>query len=137
MTRDPYERRLIDRIERICPGAYEGLSDIASMPEETAEAVLRELLESGCLSQNAANIELARKAVRRLPREFVTAHLPKAVPLCLFQEREWQEWEFRRAAELLEEAFPEALAWLAEYGKGLKNPEVDEAIADLQGRDVP
>ena len=140
MTRDPYERRLAERVNRIAPGAYERLSDIPSLPEEQAEAVLRELLETGCLSQHCANIEAARRAARRLPPEWTVRHLPKVVPGCLFQEREWQEWEFRRAAELLA-PFPAALAWLTNYALSLKNPEVNEAIEDLakekEAEDVP
>ena len=130
MTSD-YERRLWERMDRFCLGASKRLSEIETFPEDAAEAVLREILETGCLSQNAANIEAARREMLRLPPDWVAAHLPKVVPSCLFQEPEWQEWEFRRAAELLEDAFPEALAWLINYAKALNNPEVDEAIADF------
>lgn len=130
MTSD-YERRLWERMDRFCLGASKRLSEIETFPEDAAEAVLREILETGCLSQNAANIEAARREMLRLPPDWVAAHLPKVVPPCLFQEPEWQEWEFRRAAELLEGAFPEALAWLINCAKALNNPEVDEAIADF------
>lgn len=130
MTSD-YERRLWERMDRFCPGASKRLSEIEAFPEDAAEAVLREILETGCLSQNAANIEAARREMLRLPPDWVAAHLPKVVPQCLFREPEWQEWEFRRAAELLEDAFPEALAWLINCAKTLNNPEVDEAIADF------
>lgn len=126
-----YERRFRERMDQLCPEASKRLSEIGTFPEAAAEAVLREILETGCLSQNAANIEAARRAARVLPPDWVAVRLPKVVPRCLFQEPEWQEWEFRRAAELLEGAFPEAFAWLVEYGAGLKNPEVDEAIGDL------
>lgn len=130
MTSD-YERRLWESMDRFCPGASKRLSEIEAFPEDAAEAVLREILETGCLSQNAANIEAARREILRLPPDWVAAHLPKVVPPCLFQEPEWQEWEFRRAAELLRTAFPAALAWLINYAKALNNPEVDEAIADF------
>ena len=130
MTSD-YERRLWERMDRFCLGASKRLSEIEAFPEDAAEAVLREILETGCLSQNAANIEAARREMLRLPPDWVAAHLPKVVPQCLFREPEWQEWEFRRAAELLEDAFPEALAWLINCAKTLNNPEVDEAIADF------
>jgi hypothetical protein len=133
MTSD-YERRLWERMDRFCLGASKRLSEIETFPEDAAEAVLREILETGCLSQNAANIEAARREILRLPPDWVAAHLPKVVPSCLFQEPEWQEWEFRRAAELLEGAFPEALAWLIYYAKTLNNPEVDEAIEDFLGQ---
>lgn len=133
MTSD-YERRLWERMDRFCLGASKRLSEIETFPEDAAEAVLREILETGCLSQNAANIEAARREILRLPPDWMAAHLPKVVPQCLFREPEWQEWEFRRAAELLEGAFPEALAWLIYYAKTLNNPEVDEAIEDFLGQ---
>ena len=127
---DQYERRLWERIRRLCPGVR--LSEIGAFPEKEAEAVLRELLETGCLSQNAANIAAARKAVRQLPPEWVSAHLPKVVPNCLFREREWQEWEFRRAAEMLREPFPDAFAWLTDWAEALHHPKVAEAIEDMR-----
>lgn len=130
MTSD-YERRLWERMDRLCPGASEWLSEIEAFPEEAAEAVLREILETGCLSQNAANIEAARRAVQELPESWLTVHLPKVLPGCLFREREWQEWEFRRAAEMLEGPFPDAYRWLAEWAAGLDNPEVTEAIEEM------
>ena len=126
-----YEQRLWERVDDVCPGAPERLSEPGTLPEAMAEAALREILETGCLSQNAANIEAARREMLRLPPDWVAAHLPKVVPPCLFQKPEWQEWEFRRAAELLRAAFPAALAWLINYAKTLNNPEVDEAIADF------
>ena len=65
--KNAYELRLMERMDRIEPGAYEKLSTPQDLPEGVAEAVLRELLETGCLSQNAANIEAARRAFSRLP----------------------------------------------------------------------
>ena len=131
MTSD-YEQRLWKRMDRLCPDASKRLSEIEALPEEAAEAVLREILETGCLSQNAANIEAARRAVQELPESWLAAHLPKVLPGCLFREREWQEWEFRRAAEMLEGLFPDAYRWLTEWAAGLDNPEVMEALEEIK-----
>ena len=131
MNRDLYEGHFIDRINRIYPGAYDRLPGIGALPEAAAKAILREILETGCLSQNCGNITAARRAVLRLPPDWVAAHVSRVAPSCLFREAEWREWEFRRAAELLEGAFPEAYAWLLEYAAGLGDPEVTEAIEDL------
>ena len=62
----------------------------------------------------------------------MAARLPRVVPACLFRESEWREWEFRRAAELLEGVFPEAYEWLLEYAAGLGDPDVLEAAKDLR-----
>ena len=131
MTSD-YEQRLWKRMDRLCPDASNRLSEIEAFPEEAAEAVLREILETGCLSHNAANIEAARRAVQELPESWLAAHLPKVLPGCLFREREWQEWEFRRAAEMLEGLFPDAYRWLTEWAAGLDNPEVMEALEEIK-----
>ena len=132
MSRDICEEHFIDRLDRIYPGAYESLPDIESLPEAAAEAVLREVLETGCLSQNCGNITAARRAALRLPPDWMAARLPRVVPACLFRESEWREWEFRRAAELLEGVFPEAYEWLLEYAAGLGDPDVLEAAKDLR-----
>lgn len=131
MTSD-YEQRLWKRMDRLCPDASKRLSEIEAFPEEATEAVLREILETGCLSQNAANIEAARRAVQELPESWLAAHLPKVLPGCLFREREWQEWEFRRAAEMLEGLFPDAYRWLTEWAAGLDNPEVTEVLEEIK-----
>ncbi|MCI9609058.1 MAG: hypothetical protein HFG07_02365 [Oscillibacter sp.] len=132
MSWNVYEEHFIDRLNKIYPGVYNRLFDIKALPEAAAEAVLREVLETGCLSQNCGNITAARRAVLRLPPDWVAAHLPSVAPACLFREAEWREWEFRRAAELLADMFPEAYEWLLEHAAGLEDPEVAEAIEDLR-----
>ncbi len=102
------------------------------LPEDTACRILREILETGCLSQNEANILLARDALAMVPSDWLYEHLPKVLPSCLFHEREWQEWEFRRMAEMLQGRFPDSFAWLVNYARELNNPEVDEAIGDYE-----
>ena len=93
---------------------------------------MREIVETGCLSQNARNITLAREALAQLPPDWAAQHLPEVVSACLFQELGWEEWEFRRLAEMLEEGFPAAFAWLLDYAGNLYDPEVDEAVVDYR-----
>lgn len=128
MAHMTYEQAFKKRICAIHPDG--DISEIHLLPEDTACGILREILETGCLSQNEANILLARKAIAMVPSEWLYRHLPKVVPTCLFKEQDWQEWEFRRMAEMLQKRFPDSFAWLIEYAKGLDNPEVDEAILD-------
>ena len=128
---NPYEQRLRDRIDRIYPGGFQHLSYIQDFPEDAARRILEEIIKTGCLSQNEANITAARRAISRLPAAWVTARFPDAAALCLFREPEWREWEFRRAAEMLQGRFPESLAWLIGYAGKLNDPEVDEAVSEF------
>lgn len=102
------------------------------LPDDISHSILRVILETGYLSQNTTNILLARKVLNPVSPQWLYEHLPKVVPLCLFKEREWQEWEFRRMAEMLQNRFSDSLAWLTVYVRKLHNPEIDEAIYDYR-----
>lgn len=123
-----YEQSFYKKIEAIHPGT--DFSKLHLLPDAAAHRILREILETGCLSQNEANIRLAREALNLVPPRWLYEHLPHVVLLCLFKEREWQEWEFRRMAEMLQNHFPDSFSWLTAYARKLHNPEVDEAICD-------
>ena len=125
-----YEDHFRRRLDAIQAGAWEQLEKIGTFPPEAAGAVLREMLETGCLAQNEANIRLGRAALARLPEDWLRENLPGAVEGCLFREPGWEEWEFRRLAEMLKQPFPDLLTWWVEYARRLNDPEVEEAIQD-------
>lgn len=130
MAQDRYERMFIERINRIYPMGYENISGIQKLPEDKAGRILREIIETGCLSQNEANIVLARRNLLKLPPEWLLEHLPEVAAECLFQEPGWEEWEFRRMAEMLREHFPDAFLWWVDYAGQLNDPQVNTAIDD-------
>lgn len=114
------------------------LSRLHLLPEDQGRAALREILETGCLSQNEANILLARRAIAEIDPDWLAAQLPEAAALCLFQEPAWQAWEVLRLGEMLRGPYaaaqrPAAFARLIELAKGLHSPEVDEVLADVSG----
>lgn len=125
-----YKDRFRRRLDAIQAGAWGQLEQITVFPPEAARGILGEILETGCLSQNAANICLAREALTRLPGEWLRENLPGAVNDCLFRKPGWEEWEFRRLAEMLEKPFPELLAWWIDCAHQRNDPEIEEAIND-------
>ena len=125
-----YEDHFRCRLDAIQAGAWERLEQIGTFPPEAARALLREILETGCLAQNEANILLGREALARLPGDWLRENLSGAVEGCLFREPGWEEWEFRRLAEMLEQPFPDLLAWWVGYARRLNDPGVEEAIQD-------
>lgn len=128
-----YEQAFTERIQAIYP---EGDTlEIHLLPENIAHNILQEILETGCQSGNYSNIEIAREALSYISPEWLLEHLPKVVPICLFKELEWQEWEFRRLAEMLREQFSDSFEWLVNYAKNLNNQEVDNAIVDFLRED--
>ncbi len=131
MERSRYARWFQQRLDKSCPQA--DLSHISHLPRETGLALLQEILKTGCLSGNAANILLARQAIAGLPADWLQEVLPLAVS-CLFQEPEWREWEFRRLAEMTQGPFPSCFAWLTDYVERFQDPEIQEAIEDYIGR---
>ena len=77
-NRSSYEDRFRRRLDAIQAGAWERLEQIGTFPPEAARALLREILETGCLAQNAANILLGREALARLPGGWLRENLPGA-----------------------------------------------------------
>ena len=129
-NRSSYEDRFRRRLDAIQAGAWERLEQIGTFPPEAARALLREILETGCLAQNAANILLGREALARLPGGWLRENLPGAAEDCLFRDPGWAEWEFRRLAEMREQSFPDRLAGWVGYARRLNDPGVEEAIQD-------
>ncbi|MDR2889797.1 MAG: hypothetical protein LBV33_08190 [Lachnospiraceae bacterium] len=119
------------RVDAIHPNASSNLHMIAEIPIEKAHDILRQILEMGCMAQNMLNIESGRKAITKIPENWLLNNFPIVVSKYMFGEKEWQEWEFRRLAEMLEAHFPRVFEWLIYYAKSLDNPEVDEAICDF------
>ena len=108
------------------------ISNIDKIPTSEAQNILVEILEMGCKSQNVKNIQLGRDAINKLPEDWLLNQLPGIVEQHMFLEKEWQEWEFRRLAEMLQYNFPCAFVWLIDYAKQLRNHEIDGIIADLR-----
>lgn len=131
-----YEEAFRRRLDAIQAGAWEHLEEIGTFPAETGRKLLREILETGCLAQNEENILLARKAIARLPGDWLREQLPGAVEETLFREPGWEGWEFLRLAEMLESPFPELLDWWLCRAHQLNDPEVEEAIAGFVCNDT-
>lgn len=112
-----YKEAFQNRLRHIAPEADP--SALHLLPADIGRAALREILETGCLSQNVANIQLARQAVALI-------------------DPDWQEWELRRLSEMLQgpcavRQLPAAFRWLTGYAKTLRGPEVDEALREISG----
>lgn len=125
-----YREAFIERINNIHNGAFENIRNIGSFPPEVGLRVLIETLETGAQSGNHANIELAKEFIEQIPEGWLITHLPQAVKRCLFKEQDWQEWEFRRIAEMLKPFSPNVFLWFVQYALQLNNEEVNEAIED-------
>lgn len=128
MAQSSYSQWFQQRMDRISPQAE--LSQIFRLPRETGVALLQEILKTGCLSGNEANILLARQAIAKLPADWLQEALPQAAQ-CLFQQPEWREWEFRRLAEMIQAPFPRCFAWLIGYVRRFQDPEIEQAISDF------
>lgn len=125
-----YRKAFIERINKIHNGAFENIKNIESFPPEAGLRVLIETLETSAKSGNHANIDLAKEFILRIPEGWLIDHLPQAVEQCLFKEQDWEEWEFRRIAEMLKPYSDAAFMWFVQYAKQLNNEEVNEAIED-------
>jgi ATP-dependent RNA circularization protein (DNA/RNA ligase family) len=128
MECDPYEAEFKRRMERFQSGFGEGPEGILCLDPARANGAISYLLEVSCRAQNARNIELGRRALLSLPRDWLLGRIERIAQSTLDLE---DEWEYRRLLELYR-ALEESLAQrLAARGLGSLNAEVREAAEDF------
>jgi hypothetical protein len=115
---DTYQKDLWKHLERV-----------SQLEPESGDAVLSYLLELACQSQHTGNIERGRKALLRLPRDWVLQHIERvAEPLLQLND----EWEYRRLLEVYEHLDKELVQKLVYRGLTSQNPEIRETAADYR-----
>ncbi|SMF75423.1 hypothetical protein SAMN05661091_1200 [Paenibacillus uliginis N3/975] len=129
--RNPYEIRVTEDVNEICPGSYDHMNKISEYPPETGLKLLIVLIEYACKGTNIGPILLARSQIKKIPSCWLVSFFPEATKQSVdFND----EWEFRRLLELVHEAVPQLLKNYVEIGLASENKEVKEAAEDFATR---
>ena len=121
---DPYFKRWIAAHGR---DAWESLDRLPSLDPARALVILKDLVERACTAQNAANINLGRWGLLRMPRTWVLSHIEAMIDPLFVAEH---DWEYRRAVELAALLNPQLLITLLAHGDRSSSPGIREAAAD-------
>lgn len=133
MSFDPQEidHPLIIKYHRQLDKFYKGLSTditlIVTLPCETSKAVLAYLLELACQAQNILNIELGRKALQAIPRDWLIVNVE---PIANEILSVGDEWEYRRLLEAYELLDLELVDKLISTGISSNNPNIKSTAED-------
>jgi hypothetical protein len=117
---DPYWKRWIQR---------HGADTWARLATLADVAILRDFAELACTTQHMANINLGRWGALAMPRAFVLAELPALLAAIVAAG---EEWEYRRALELVALVDRDALApALIAWGAASADPAIREVAAEF------
>jgi hypothetical protein len=105
--------------------------DLLTLDADRVTRVLSQLLELACRAQHVGNIELARRYLVSIPREWL---LDQIEPLAEELITSGGEWEYRRLLELYERLDDDLLRRLVARGLLSDNEEIKEAAEDFGQR---
>lgn len=124
-----YELWLIERLEKIDNFRYNEINNLHLYPLSISKQVLRVLIENSCLGQNYAPIELGRKKIDEIDKDWLKQHFLAVAESCIdFSD----DWEYRRLLELIVCVIPELKAAALEFGKDSENEDIREVVEDYK-----
>ena len=124
---DKYEEQLARDIERIDTFTYKDIASLHKFPLTISKQVLRILIEYACLGQNYGPIELARRKIEEIDKNWLKNYFVEVAKTCInFSD----EWEYRRLVELIIVVLPELKQEVLKLGEQSENEEVREVVED-------
>jgi len=124
-----YETWLAEELQNIDDFPYEDIKLLDKYPIEVSKRVLKVLIENSCLGQNYGPIELGRKKIGEIDKEWLKQHFIEVANECInFSD----EWEYSRLLELVVYAIPELKHRVFEFGINSENEEIREVVEDFQ-----
>ena len=126
-TQESRDQWVSDFIERIRPSGYSTLESISSWPAEEGLAALGKILEFACCAQHIGSIMAGRRALARIPSDWLGQALDSAVSRVLNLADD--DYEYRRLVEALE-CHPVEREKFLQLGLKSAVPDIAEAALD-------
>ena len=124
-----YETWLIEELQKIDNFPYQDIKLLDKYPLEVSQQVLKVLIENSCLGQNYEPIELGRKKINEINKNWLKKYLIEVASTCIDYS---DEWEYRRLVELVFLVVPELKQKILEYGEKSENEEIREVVKDFK-----
>ncbi|MBR1736163.1 MAG: hypothetical protein IJ736_03980 [Firmicutes bacterium] len=122
-----YEIWLIDELQKIENFPYKDIKSIDKYPSHISKKVLKVLIENACLGQNYAPIELGRKKINEISKEWLNKNFLEVAYSSIDYS---DEWEYRRLVELVVLVVPELIQEVLDIGRNSENAEIREVVED-------
>lgn len=124
-----YETWLTEELQNIDNFPYEDIKLMDKYPLEVSKKVLKVLIENSCLGQNYGPIELGRKKIREINKEWLKQYFIEVASECINYS---DEWEYSRLLELVVYAIPELKQKILEFGTNSESEEIREVVEDFR-----
>ena len=124
-----YETWLKEQMHRIFDFPYEGINILDKYPLYVSKQVLKVLIENSCLGQNYGPIDISRKKINEINKDWLNQFLLEVASTCIDCS---DEWENRRLVELVVLVLPELKQEVLKLGAQSENEEVREVVEDFQ-----
>lgn len=124
-----YETWLNKEIQSIENFPYEDIKLLDKYPLEVSKQVLKVLIENACQGQNYGPIEISRKKINEIDKNWLKQYFIEVANTCIDYS---DEWEYRRLVELVIFVVPELKQKIFELGVQSENEEVREVVEDFQ-----
>ena len=98
-------------------------------PLDVSKQVLKVLIENSCLGQNYGPIDISRKKINEINKDWLNQFLLEVASTCIDCS---DEWEYRRLVELIVLVLPELKQEVLKWGAQSENEEVREVVEDFQ-----
>lgn len=119
-----YETWLMEQIHSIANFPYEDIKIL-----DVSKQVLKVLIENSCLGQNYGPIDISRKKINEINKDWLNQFLLEVASTCIDCS---DEWEYRRLVELVVLVLPELKQEVLKLGAQSENEEVREVVEDFQ-----
>lgn len=124
-----YETWLMEQIHSIANFPYEDIKILDKYPLDVSKQVLKVLIENSCLGQNYGPIDISRKKINEINKDWLNQFLLEVASTCIDCS---DEWEYRRLVELVVLVLPELKQEVLKLGAQSENEEVREVVEDFQ-----
>ena len=124
-----YETWLMEQIHSIDNFPYEDIKILDKYPLDVSKQVLKVLIENSCLGQNYGPIDISRKKINEINKDWLNQFLLEVASTCIDCS---DEWEYRRLVELVVLVLPELKQEVLKLGAQSENEEVREVVEDFQ-----
>ena len=124
-----YETWLMEQIHSIANFQYEDIKILDKYPLDVSKQVLKVLIENSCLGQNYGPIDISRKKINEINKDWLNQFLLEVASTCIDCS---DEWEYRRLVELVVLVLPELKQEVLKLGAQSENEEVREVVEDFQ-----
>lgn len=122
-----YEIWLANELQKINNFSYGDIRILDEYPLDISKKILKILIEHACLGQNYGPIELARKRINEINKDWLEENFFEVALSCIdFAD----EWEYRRLVELVVLDVPELLPTVLDKGRDSANEEVREVVEE-------